>query len=853
MVLNTNTTAAAPDDKTAAPAAGQTPAAVAELDVMKPRPYQDQLLEIAMQRNTIVYLPTGAGKTYIALMTMKRLAGDLTRSLADGGKRSIFIVNTVVLANQQMEAIRRATALRVAKYTGDMNVDAWRRDRWLDEFEENQVLVATCQIILDVLRHGFIRMEHINLIVMDECHHGRNEHPMHQLMRLYCDASATARPRIIGLTGMLIAASVKPDNVIEELNALETVFQARIATVRTYQEMNNVLVFSTKPNESLVRYAEGSNADAEIVQPIRAYVERLLACIEAWPVDQTHQRGVRLMGQLEPVSPKKVLQTYFKDFLYQLDDLGLYGASIAILSVIVEMGLKKRGADTRQMRSLFRLLITGAERIRHWILREMYDDDEDEAADDMGTILSNSSPKMVQFLLYMRKYYASFAARKQMDAKTGEPVPLKALVFVHRRRSAKCVFIVLQRFAKSIGEQRFDVRADFMVGNNSGLPESLEAMIENKANRRVVDRFRSNEVNLIVASSVLEEGIDLQECNLVVSLDRPQTFRSYVQSKGRARMQSSDYVMFVPTSAESKTLIALSEWRTNEQLLKTYLIEKAVDRTAPLEEDVVREFGLGTRREYRTAKGALLEEMSAVQLLQRYCVTLPFDTLAPPRVDWDKAVVTEGGAGAAGRPIGAPPGGPIKLKVSLRLPMQSTVRHRIEGRVCGSLAAAKRSAAFEACVQLHQAGELSDNLMPINARRCLAAVSADYFRHWRQHENGELDGCEERVCFASIICSRLQRNNAMRAHENVLASIRSSGPRRCRTAIRLERRNRSAFCTSFTWSPPSNPHRRIPPSPACIDCSPTRPAVVSAFSSRTVCPPSVARNCSRISERSAFA
>lgn len=717
-------------------ASSGSPAVVAEIEAMKPRPYQDQLLEISLERNTIIYLPTGAGKTYIALMAMKRMSADLTRPLADGGRRSIFLVNTVALANQQVEAIRKATPLRVAKYTGDMNVDAWRRNRWQAEFEENQVLVATCQIILDVLRHGFVRLDHINLIIMDECHHGRNNHPMHQLMQLYGEHPATAlRPRIIGLTGMLISGSVQPENVVIELNKLEAVFQARIATVRTYQELNNVLVYSTKPKELLIKYADGHNADVDIVRRVNVAIENLLKIIEAWPVDQTHQIASRLKSEGEMPLPRKTLNTLFKDFQYQLDDLGLYGASLAILSVIVELSLRIRSADTRNMRWLIRVLITGADRIRHWIVNEIYDNEDDQEDDDMGTILSNSSHKMIQFLLFLRQFYAKFVTDKRLNS-SGEPVPLKALVFVHRRRSAKCVFLVLQRFAKCLGSEHFDIRSDFMVGNNSKLPESVETLLENKWSRRVLERFRENEINLIVASSVLEEGIDLQECNLVVSLDLPMSFRSYVQSKGRARMENSDYLMFVPSSAEAKTIVTVNQWRGVETELKRYLIEKAVDRKGPLEEDIVRELGLDKRFAYRTNKGALLDEMSAVQLLMRYCHTLPFDSVAPPRVDWDKQVLVEGGAGAK-RTVGSVSMGPVKMTVTIRLPMQSTVRHSIQGRPCLTMASAKRSAAFDACVQLHKAGELDDNLMPINARRCLETVSGDYFRHWRQYENGK--------------------------------------------------------------------------------------------------------------------
>jgi endoribonuclease Dicer len=50
----------------------------------------------------------------------------------------------------------------------------------------------------------------------------------------------------------------------------------------------------------------------------------------------------------------------------------------------------------------------------------------------------------------------------------------------------------------------------------------------------------------MVASDVLEEGIDIPKCNLVVKFDIPKNYRSYIQSKGRARHHSSKYYIMVP-------------------------------------------------------------------------------------------------------------------------------------------------------------------------------------------------------------------------------------------------------------------------------------------------------------------
>lgn len=60
---------------------------------------------------------------------------------------------------------------------------------------------------------------------------------------------------------------------------------------------------------------------------------------------------------------------------------------------------------------------------------------------------------------------------------------------------------------------------------------------------QVLRKFRAHETNLLIATSIVEEGVDIPKCNLVVRFDLPTEYRSYVQSKGRARAPVSNYIM----------------------------------------------------------------------------------------------------------------------------------------------------------------------------------------------------------------------------------------------------------------------------------------------------------------------
>ena len=60
-----------------------------EGDDKEARPYQVELLEKTVKQNSIVYLGTGAGKTFIATMLIKELQSDIV----DYGKKTLFLVH----------------------------------------------------------------------------------------------------------------------------------------------------------------------------------------------------------------------------------------------------------------------------------------------------------------------------------------------------------------------------------------------------------------------------------------------------------------------------------------------------------------------------------------------------------------------------------------------------------------------------------------------------------------------------------------------------------------------------------------------------------------------------------------
>ena len=92
------------------------------------------------------------------------------------------------------------------------------------------------------------------------------------------------------------------------------------------------------------------------------------------------------------------------------------------------------------------------------------------------------------------------------------------------------------------------LKSDFVTGHGSELWGISETEMNFSKQEEKLKGFRTGEFNVLVGTSVVEEGVDIPKCNLVVMFDFPQNYRAFVQSRGRGRAKDAKYVMLVPRS-----------------------------------------------------------------------------------------------------------------------------------------------------------------------------------------------------------------------------------------------------------------------------------------------------------------
>ena len=120
------------------------------------------------------------------------------------------------------------------------------------------------------------------------------------------------------------------------------------------------------------------------------------------------------------------------------------------------------------------------------------------------------------------------------------------------RRYTALVLSEQINIAATLDHELTFVKSKFVIGHGTGgkVNYSSETGMNFKQQEEVLRQFRRHEFNLMIATCVVEEGLDIPKCNVVCRFDFPKSFRSYVQSKGRARAKDSKYCIFVDREEE---------------------------------------------------------------------------------------------------------------------------------------------------------------------------------------------------------------------------------------------------------------------------------------------------------------
>ncbi|KAJ6047171.1 ATP-dependent helicase dcl2 [Penicillium canescens] len=221
-------------------------------------------------------------------------------------------------------------------------------------------------------------------------------------------------------------------------------------------------------------------------------------------------------------------------------------------------------------------------------------------------------------------------------------------------------------------------------------------------NEDIVMQFRSGLKNLIVATSVLEEGIDLPACHLDISFDSPDNITSFIQRRGRARQGISEFAVMEANDVESVSASSKQYSDLERQMQIICLDHQRSHQTLEAgniqSDDVLLQLRLHTGFARHLPKLALLTSENAIPHLFHFCTTLQRETLGETHPTFS---YQRNGEGLARSTVYLPSGIDRFLRI-------------VDGHHWwGAKQSARQDAAFQAVRALHGQNLIDDHLLPL--------------------------------------------------------------------------------------------------------------------------------------------
>ncbi|WP_332897497.1 DEAD/DEAH box helicase [Haladaptatus sp. CMSO5] len=460
--------------------------------VIERRLYQIELAGDAQSDHTLVCLPTGLGKTTVSLLVT-------AQRLHQHGGKSVLLAPTKPLVQQHAEFYRMALDIpdeEIVVFTGEVRPDD-RVSLWQDA----TIIIATPQVIENDLVGSRISLADVTHLTFDECHRATGDYAYCYIAERY---HADAEEPLV--TGM----SASPGGDAEE-----------ILTVCQNLGLSNVAV-KGEGDSDVDEYTHDTEVEWKNVQVPKEILEIRDGMNEIVKdrLEKLKQLGVLKSARVD-ISRKELFaaQRELQKLIRNDQSEGYKG-----MSVHAEVMKLKHAVEVVESQGV-ESLIAYFERLRN------------EARSSGASKASQrlvSEPKIREAMRKAREYDGLHPKLSQTRMLIAETLGIKdgerVIVFTEYRDTAETLVEFLSA--------HFSVRKFVGQGDREG----SDGMTQ-KEQQETLDAFRSGEFEVLVSTSVAEEGLDVPEVDLVLFYEPvPKGIRS-IQRKGRTGRQAEGRVV----------------------------------------------------------------------------------------------------------------------------------------------------------------------------------------------------------------------------------------------------------------------------------------------------------------------
>jgi len=491
---------------------------------IKPREYQQQIYETCVKKNCLVVLPTGLGKTLIALMLAIKRMQDFPN------EKIVFLAPTKPLAEQHLNYFKKNLPELFGEmqlFTGMVNAEK-RKTIW----QTADIIFSTPQCIANDLRKKLYNLNEVSLLVEDEAHRCLKNYDYNYIAQEY--QKNAKHPRILGLTASPGSELSKIKEICKNLSIEEVELRTREGEdVKKYlQDLEFKKIIIDFPVEfEEMRYT--------FLKLFHEYIDELKKRrVLFGPASKTH------LIELQ----KKITSTISrgnKNFNYFL------AASACAQTIKIQHALELLETQTLESFNKY--------------LKELFSQASKQQS--KGVVKLVAKPEF-NFIFtrsneLLEKNIEHPKVAKLMEIVEQEKIKnekVKIIVFTQFRETAS---IISRNLNKIKG-----IKAEIFIGqakkNGVGLSQ--------KEQKQILNKFSQGEINILVATSIAEEGLDIPEVNAVIFYEPvPSAIRAIQRSGRTARLIEGKLIILITRKTRDESFYYVS--RTKEKKMHKAISE----------------------------------------------------------------------------------------------------------------------------------------------------------------------------------------------------------------------------------------------------------------------------------------
>ena len=487
------------------------------------RGYQANLARIAGKQDTLVVLPTGMGKTIVAVLT-------LADALKDGAQRILVLAPTKPLVEQHGHSFAALLAEpwsgRVRTVTGHVAPER-RKSAYLDP----GLVCATPQVVHNDVLSGALDLATIDWVVFDEAHRATGDYP-------YVFLGEELRRR--NPSGRRLGLTASPGHDVRKIDEVRASLGLAHVEIRT------------PADSDVAPYVQDVGVEWETL-PLPPTMARVSAKLTEAYADRVRQ--LKGLGQLKSAGSRPSrrdlleVQGKLQTLVKQTPDpdpafftgLSLLAQAMKLQHAIEQVETQGAAAFVEYLEGI-RDEAGGPKPSK--ASRSIVEDARVNEAYHIARFDDAENPKMGRTGVLVRE-----ALEKDPTA--------RVIVFTHYRSTCEQV---VGNLAKLPG-----VRPVLFVGQGK---RGDQAGLTQKQQADTVERFKRGEHNVLVATSVAEEGLDIPETDLVVFYEPiPSEIRS-IQRRGRTGRKRAGRVVVLMTKGTQDEAAHWASRRKERQMVQ---------------------------------------------------------------------------------------------------------------------------------------------------------------------------------------------------------------------------------------------------------------------------------------------